>query len=328
MRLFIKDFKVGYEVKDAFLVQQVELLYTKNEQPYLKFKLKDKTASISAFLWSNKANRLFEEYLSDIIAGCAVKIAGKVTEYSGDLFVHLESIEKTSIFDKSDLLLSVDSEAILTEIKSYLDQLQNKDLCRLRDLFLADNIFIQGWLKAPAAKRRHGSYQGGLIEHVLDMLHILDSVYPILNGSGSYNQDLLIMGIFVHDLGKIETFDVETCDYTRIGRLEGHIILGFNLLQSFVKKIPDFDLILLEQLNHILLSHHGSFEKGSVVKPQTLEAIVIHYIDELSANLRDVKEAMAKVKPECEPKFDKMFDRYLYNFSGNKEERKIKFRKA
>jgi len=326
MRLFIEDFKVNYEVADTFLVQQIELLETKNSQPYLKFRLKDKTGVISAFLWSNKATKPFETYISDILIDNVVKVRGKVTEYSGDLFIHLEFIEKTLVFHESDLVLAVDSEMILKEIKVYLAELQNTDLCQLRDLFLADVDFINDLSKAPAAKRRHGSYQGGLVEHILDMLRILDSVCSILETS--YNRELLIMGIFIHDLGKLKTYNITTLDYTRVGRLEGHIILGFDFLASFIKKISDFDLTLIEQLNHILLSHHGSFEKGSVVKPQTLEAIVVHYLDELSSNLRDIKDEMSKVKLKTEPKFNKMFDRYLYNFNDEMEKHKIKLRKA
>lgn len=325
IRRYIIDFEVNYLVQDTFLVQKVELLQTKNNQDYLKFHLKDKTGEISAFLWSNQTKQPFTDYIRDIPENSVVEVKGKVAEYNTILILHLTDIRKTDDFDFSELVKAIDTTLIFNEVKNYLVKIQDNNLCSLRDVFLSDSAFISSLLLAPAAKMRHGAYQGGLIEHILDIMRFINCSMALVRETG--NMDLLIMGAFIHDIGKIKTYDLTTCEYTREGRLIGHLVLGFSLLQLYIEKVDNFNLDLKDQLNHLLLSHHGSFEKGSVVRPLTLEANILSSLDELVANLRDVKECVDVIKVDESPKFNKLLDRYLYNFRVKNNTRKIRLRK-
>jgi 3'-5' exoribonuclease len=48
----------------------------------------------------------------------------------------------------------------------------------------------------------------------------------------------------------------------------------------------------LEQLHHLILSHHGQLEFGAAVCPMTLEAEVLHYADNASAKTASMADAI------------------------------------
>ena len=104
--------------------------------------------------------------------------------------------------------------------------------------------------------------------------------------SGLMDRDLLLTGSFIHDIGKLkEMTGGVSRGYTTEGKLLGHVAMGCLMLEeklSALREIPA-DLGLL--LKHMVLSHHGSLEFGSPVKPATPEALALHYIDNLDAKM-------------------------------------------
>src|SRR5262249_18769655 len=114
------------------------------------------------------------------------------------------------------------------------------------------------------------------------------------------NRDLLLMGVFLHDVGKVRelTYD-RTFGYGDEGQLVGHIVLGVEMLMDKVRKVPEltgspFPQELLLRLKHLIVSHHGSLEFGSPTLPMTPEAIALHFLDNLDAKLhaftREIRE--------------------------------------
>ncbi|MBF0530143.1 MAG: HD domain-containing protein, partial [Deltaproteobacteria bacterium] len=139
---------------------------------------------------------------------------------------------------------------------------------------------------APAAKRFHHEYRGGLLEHTLSVAKgaiAICGLYPLLN------RDLLLTGAIIHDLGKIREFDLGLSgDYTTEGRLIGHIVIGVEMLDSYLADRPRFDPQSAMLLKHMILSHHGEYDFGSPKKPKFLEALVLHYLDDLDAKMNAV----------------------------------------
>jgi 3'-5' exoribonuclease len=138
--------------------------------------------------------------------------------------------------------------------------------------------------EAPAARSYHHPYLGGLLEHTWFVArHALASlaVYPDLN------PDLVVAGAILHDLGKLQELTTPHApERTVPGELLGHIVMGWEMVreEARVLDFPDSDLLL--QLEHIILSHHGSLEFGSPVPPKTREALLIYYLDDLDAKLK------------------------------------------
>ncbi|HBY04987.1 MAG TPA: hypothetical protein DEH07_10850 [Desulfotomaculum sp.] len=100
------------------------------------------------------------------------------------------------------------------------------------------------------------------------------------------DRDLLVSGAILHDIGKIEEYNIGTdIDFTDEGRLLGHIILGVRLLEKYINKRPDFPEELRIKLLHMVVSHHGRYEWQSPKRPKFLEAAILHYLDLIDAEV-------------------------------------------
>ncbi len=182
-------------------------------------------------------------------------------------------------------------------LRTMLLKLTNPHLRALVECFLMDEPLMEGLRQAPAGVRNHHAYLGGLLEHVLTMLDAADRLAPLYP---ELNRDLLLMGIFLHDLGKIRELSYDRAfGYTDEGQLVGHIDLGVEMLSAKVTRVPDltgepFPTELLLRLKHMIVSHHGTYEFGSPRLPMTPEAIALHYLDNLDAKIhsftRDIRD--------------------------------------
>src|SRR5207244_1101499 len=166
----------------------------------------------------------------------------------------------------------------------------------LAECFLMDEQFIRDFRQVPAGVRNHHAYLGGLLEHVVTLLDGAERVLPLYPG---IDRDLLLMGIFLHDVGKVRELSYQRVfAYTDEGQLVGHLVIGVEMLNEKVVKVPDltgvsFPIELLLRLKHMILSHHGTYEFGSPKLPMTPEAIALHYLDNFDAKVhsftRDIR---------------------------------------
>src|SRR5947208_6562599 len=160
-----------------------------------------------------------------------------------------------------------------------------------------DDEFMEGFCRAPAGVRNHHAYLGGLLEHVVTLLDAADrlaAVYPELD------RDLLLAGVFLHDIGKVRELSFgKSFAYTDEGQLIGHLVIGVEMLSEKAARVPDltgepFPKELLLRLKHLIVSHHGTYEFGSAKLPMTPEAIALHYLDNFDAKVhsftRDIRE--------------------------------------
>jgi 3'-5' exoribonuclease len=160
-----------------------------------------------------------------------------------------------------------------------------------------DDEFLRGFCQAPAGVRNHHAYLGGLLEHVVTLLDAAERILPLYP---ELDRDLLLAGIFLHDIGKVRELSYgKAFAYTDEGQLVGHLIIGVEMLTEKAAKVPDltgepFPPELLLRLKHMILSHHGSYEYGSPRLPMTPEAIALHHLDNLDAKVhsftRDIRE--------------------------------------
>jgi 3'-5' exoribonuclease len=151
-----------------------------------------------------------------------------------------------------------------------------------------DTDFVAAFCRAPAGVRQHHAYVGGLLEHVVTLLEGADrlaALYPELD------RDLLLSGVFLHDIGKVRELTYErSFGYSDEGQLIGHLVIGVEMLNEQVGRTADltgepFPQELLLRLKHMILSHHGSYEFGSPKLPMTPEAIALHHLDNFDAKL-------------------------------------------
>ena len=142
----------------------------------------------------------------------------------------------------------------------------------------------------PAAVTVHHDYRSGLLEHVLK---IIDVVAAQADAYGA-NRDLLLAGAILHDIGKLEELSYSlAAEYTDVGNLVGHITIGVGIVRDAAREIPDFPPDVLLQLEHLILSHHGSRENGSPVEPMTVEAFILSAADDLDSKIHQVRRHVA-----------------------------------
>jgi 3'-5' exoribonuclease len=190
-------------------------------------------------------------------------------------------------------------------------------LSRLFDAFWQDEALVAAFKKAPAAKRMHHAYIGGLLVHCLSMAVLADKIAAHYNG---LDRDLLIAGAILHDIGKLREFDyATTIDYSDEGRLLSHIVIGLEMLDEKLRQVPDVPREGAHLLKHMIVSHHGDPAFGALEPPKTVEAVVLHYIDDLDSKINAVREFMAKEDPsQAWTSYHRILGRHFYMGNGGK----------
>ncbi len=168
-------------------------------------------------------------------------------------------------------------------------------LLNLAECFLVDEDFMRKFSRAPAGVKNHHAYHGGLLEHVVSLMELVHAVAPLYP---SLNDDLLLMGAFLHDMGKIDELTYERdFAYSDEGQLIGHLVMAVGILEQKMREaerlagepLPE-ELVL--RLKHMIVSHHGQYEYGSPKLPMTLEAVALHHLDNLDAKLHSFDQLM------------------------------------
>ena len=278
---------------------------------FLLFQFSDKEGPLKGVLWQPT-----EEIDRDIQINDVVRIKGELKQYQGAFELHVGSIVKLGEkeYDAAQFVPVAAEETgeLLRDVMAAVSSIGNEHLRALLDRIFADEEFKARFLRAPAARVWHHSYIGGLAHHVRDMAAIAmrtAEVYPEID------RDLLLCGVLVHDLGKVQELEVTNrIDYSDSGRLIGHIVLGVEFLDARMREIEGFPAELSLKLKHMVLSHHGSLEHGSPIVPMTIEAMLLHYIDNLDAQARGALQVLDKepARPGKWTEYVKLLDRFMY----------------
>jgi 3'-5' exoribonuclease len=291
-RRFAKELGDGEVVDQVFLASEKQLRTNRNGNLYLQVRLSDKTGSLTAMLWN--AN---QKHYDGFDNGDFIRVKGNAQLFNGGMQVLVKEIDKSgeSAIDPSDFvtLSTGDVETMVGRVAELLRGMRNVNLRNLAECFLVDESFMLGFKSAPAGIKNHHAYQGGLLEHVLSLMELVTIVAPRYPGVDS---DVLLMGAFIHDMGKIRELTYQPdLGYSDVGQLIGHLVLGVSMLDEMIveteKQSGDsFPVELANHLRHLIVSHHGEYEFGSPKLPMTLEAITLHMLDNLDAKLHSYQQ--------------------------------------
>jgi 3'-5' exoribonuclease len=291
-RQFIGELKARDQVDEIYRVVDKQVRANRQGADYLLLQLMDRTGQISGLRW-NAGQVQYESFHK----GDFLRIVGGAQLHNGILQIIVQDFHPVAS-DKVNLVdfatsNSAEIEQWIDELRQRLTDLQDPHLDRLMRDYLADETILCQLRRAPAGIKTHHAYEGGLLQHVVSLLRIGDSVsvhYPNLN------REMLLVGIFLHDLGKLEelSFDADLT-YTDPGQLLGHLVQGAIELELRTKRIAEqsgqaFPQETLWRLQHMIVSHHGTLEHGSPKVPMTLEAIVLHYLDDMDAKVNAATE--------------------------------------
>lgn len=309
-KMFVEALKAGDKIDDTFVLAEKILSQKRNGDNYLNITLVDKTGRIKGVAWDN-----VDRIVNQVASGDFVRVKGSISEYREALqFVVKEMIPcPADTVNPSDFLPAAtrDVDHMFSRLTEITGSMENVHLKRLFELFWSDDGFTRDIKAAPAAKKMHHAYLGGLLEHTLSMALLADR---IADHYGGIDRDLLIAGTILHDMGKIREFEYSTSiDYSDEGRLVSHIVIGIQMLEEKLQDFEDFPAELANLIKHMIISHHGAREFGSPEPPKTIEAVLLNYIDEIDSKVNGIREFMAAEDPgESWTSYHRLLGRHFY----------------
>jgi 3'-5' exoribonuclease len=289
-RRYISQLGEQEKIDQVFLVSEKQLRTNRNGNLYLQVRLSDRTGSLTGMLW-NANDATYKSFNN----GDFLRTQGAVQVHNGALQMILNRIERVDpkSVDEADFVTIADQDiaGFSAKMAGMLRAMKNYHLRNLAECFLSDEAFMAKFTAAPAGVKNHHAYKGGLLQHVVQLMELCASVtphYPDLD------PDLLTIGAFLHDAGKIEELTYQRdLGYSDEGQLIGHVVIGVILLEEKLRQVKDlakeeFPQELALRLKHMIVSHQGQYEYGSPKLPMTLEAIALAYLDDLDAKMHSV----------------------------------------
>lgn len=304
----VKDFKEGERINTQLLISQLVRGTTNSGSPYLSLVLQDSTKSIEAKLWDVKPE--LEKQLE----------VGKVYEFDIEVIKYKNNLQakvlKVLPLPQADIDMElfvfkspVAKDVLRNNIQEGISMINNENIAKIVSGAL--NFYSNNVYEYPAAAKIHHNFIGGLATHTSGMIKVaaaLCTIYPEID------RDYLLAGVIIHDLGKIEELSSPVVtEYTKEGKLLGHISIMDARLLQIGKDLGLEDSEELLILRHMVLSHHGQFEYGSPVRPETLEAEILNLVDNIDARVNTISKALDEIKQgEFTPKIFALDNRVFY----------------
>jgi 3'-5' exoribonuclease len=283
------------QISQVFMASEKQLRPNRNGNLYLQLQLSDRSGAIAARLWNASENdyRAFEN-------GDYVKVEGNTQLFQGNMQFIASAIRRArpDEVDEVDfkVLRTDEIDRMASRLTEILRTIKMPELRNLAECFLMDTEFMAKFTAAPAGMKNHHAYQGGLLEHVVGLMELVQVVaprYPRLD------QDKLLVGAFLHDAAKVDELSYDRdIAYTDEGQLLGHMVLAMTMIDDKVRDAERlageaFPKHLITEIKHMVISHHGEYEYGSAKLPMTLEAVALHHLDNLDAKLASFTQLMA-----------------------------------
>ncbi len=317
-KVFVAQLSAGQQLQEVFLVARKSLAETKAGKPYLALGLMDKSGEIEARIWENAL-----QFDAQAEEGDFVLVQAIAKSFRDQLQLGVSSLQRVEEHTVTLADFMPASARSLSEMAGELDavieSINDKGIkALLREIFQGDTL--ERFQRAPAAKKMHHAYIGGLIEHTLSIVGMAEKTaahYPLLD------RELLIAGTLLHDIAKIEEFNFTKppFGYTDRGRLVGHLVMGVEMVRKAAEKITDLASERVDQLLHIILSHHGQLAFGSPVLPMTPEAIILHHLDDMDAKVNYMEGLRGKMEGKGWQwtDYQRPLERYLFLRANNSE---------
>lgn len=292
--VYVSDLVCDTTITSVFLVAGKDVRQKRDGDPYLSLLLGDRTGQIEAKMWEG-----VEEVQSTFERDDFVRVRAQVVSYRDKPQLKIERLRMVA---ESEVALgdylpatTADVAAMWSELEARIAAFTNPHLKHLLTAIFTDPDIAARYRRAPAAKALHHAYLGGLLEHVTSLCRLAELVlqnYPFVD------RDLLMSGILLHDLGKIDELSYErSFSYTTPGQLLGHMVLVLEILHRKLATLPDFPRPLQTLLEHLIISHHGKYEFGSPKLPMFPEALLLHQLDDMDSKMQAMRSQLQGEPP-------------------------------
>ncbi len=290
---FINQILPGEAIDDIYIIRDPILRSTTRGDLYIAMFLSDRSGQLNGRMW-----QATETIYKALPKPGFVHIQGRSELYQNNLQIIVNNI---SVVDASEVCIEdflartdKDTKQMFEEVKKIVGRIKNPQLKALAGEFLADAELMEKFRNAPGGVKLHHDYIGGLLEHTHNMLRAAVAILPLYP---NVQADLVLAGIFLHDMGKTEELSYDMAfSYTDSGQLIGHIVQSLLMINKKADALKargtQIEQTVLDALGHITLSHHGQYDFGSPKLPATAEAFMVYYIDDLDAKMSQVTTAI------------------------------------
>lgn len=290
--LDLETLSPGERVQHDLLVRAREDKTTRNGDPFAVLQLGNASGQIAANVWKEQL-----PWIDGVKAGCIVQAIGVVEAYQGRRQLKLTAalrVLAATVTNLDEFLphIAVETSKLWDQVDKWRKDIGSGTLRIAVDLFFADDAFRAAFERTPGAPKGHHAKVGGLLMHVVEVGAIARAAAKTMRA----NVDLVTVGALLHDIGKVETYASSAAGFenTRGGHLLQHMVLGSLMLDRRLRSLLPHTLSETQELelHHFIQSHHGIPEHGAAVRPMTLEAELLHWADQASANGNNFNDAV------------------------------------
>ncbi len=303
IRLRVKDLKTlesGVAFDGVFLLKKRSVKTAKNGNAFMMAEFGDRSGSFSATLFGDSAAYAAVESSPE---GSPVRIEGRTDRYNDKFSPKLFTVAPLDPADPdhAESLAGLvesspeDTDALWAEFQTHIAAIAHPGLRATVEAAFAE--VGETFRTSSAAVAMHHAYRSGLLEHTVHMARSCRALLPLYP---EVEPSLALAGILLHDPGKVVEYTQGLATKrTRTGILQGHVVLGYALTRKHGLR-SKLDPLLLERLEHIVLSHQGELEWGAAAMAATPEAVFVSLVDNLDAKMGMVQKALREAAEGAE----------------------------
>lgn len=292
--VFLEDLKDG-NVKISLMI--IKKLYKDgNKNVYL---LSDKTG-----------------YINGKIASKLRLEPGQVVEIEGvkDSLIDVNHLKNVEEYEIEDYLVTVKRpiEEIMNDIEEITKEcITSPEGKKLNDYFFKDEKFLEKFKKGIGGVSMHHNYIGGLAEHTLNVMYLTKILCKRYN---CRRKEIAVLSAKLHDIGKLdELYYNGPFKYTLEGELEGHIIIGVQMIDRAIRdmNVP-FSEDFIRRIKGCIVQHHGKLEYGSPRVANMEESIILNFADNIDATMNKIEQIKEDTKENTWSQYDRRIETKLY----------------
>ncbi|MGX4599928.1 HD domain-containing protein [Faecalimicrobium sp. JNUCC 81] len=203
-------------------------------------------------------------------------------------------------------------EDIMDEIEEISKEyITSPQAVKLNDYFFKDEEFLAKFKKCIGGVSMHHNYIGGLAEHTLHVMHLTQIFCEIYH---CRRPEIAILSAKLHDIGKIhELFYEGPFKYTLEGELEGHIVIGVQMIDRALRECGNvFSEDFIRRVKGCITQHHGKIEYGSPKAANMEESFILNYADSIDATLNKINQLKESCEKDNWSEYERKLDTRLY----------------
>lgn len=294
--VFLSDIKNDSEIKISLMVMRIIFKDTSKVVCILA----DRSGEIKATIQNKKG---------DIVEGKVLKIEGKK-----DNNLEVKKYEFLDEYDPTEYLPTVkrDIDDIMAEIELYTEEyIISREAKALNDYFFKNDDFLDKFKRGIGGVSMHHNYIGGLAEHTLGVMHLTIMLCEKYN---CRNKEIAILAAKLHDIGKIyELYYDGPFKYTLRGEMEGHIVIGTEMLdRAFLEKPGFYSEDFIIRMKGCIVQHHGKLEYGSPREMKMEESFILNSADSIDATMNKISQMKEKTAPNNWSEYDRKLETRVY----------------